>query len=292
MRIGRYVTLKNLRRFLASLSLSSTALFCVPGMAASKPWEHLPELRPDTSMYQHAQVNGVRLAYSEVGQGSPVIVLHGGPANASYLSGQVQVLRAHHRVISIDTRGHGRSTLGETPLGYNVFADDVVALMAHLQIAKADIVGWSDGAITGLDMAMRHPDKVGKVLAFGANVRTSGTYADADSKPAFAAFLARAPEEYRKLSPTPEAFGQLDLELQRMYATQPNWTTEQLNTIKSKVLVVDGEHDEVIRPEHTRDIAQSIPGAKLVFIEDTSHFAFLQAPEAFNKVMLDFLEGA
>ncbi|MFV3370980.1 alpha/beta fold hydrolase [Pseudomonas sp. NY15435] len=268
------------------LALTST----IYANAASAPWENLPELNRDTATYQSADINGVKISFSDVGKGAPVIMLHGGPANSSYLQNQVRALEVKHRVISIDTRGHGRSTLDEKPLSYDLFADDVVSLMSKLGIDKADFVGWSDGGITSLDVAMRYPEKVKKVVAFGANVDTNGVFSDADKKPAFSKFLTRAANEYQRLSPTPDGFEKLNDKLAKMYATQPDWTPKQLSTIEAPVLVIDGDHDEVIRPEHTKLIASSIKKSTLYFIPNTSHFAFIQAPYAFNKVMLDFLD--
>lgn len=259
--------------------------------AADRPWELLPPTPANTATFQTAEINGIQLAYSIAGEGTPLVVLHGGPANSDYLANQVQLLARHYKVISVDTRGHGRSSQGEQPLGYDLFANDVAALMSKLGVAKADFLGWSDGGITALDLAMRYPDKVGRVVAFGANVDTTGAFPDSDKKPAFGEMLKRAPQEYARLSPTPKGFDNLNAQLARMYSTQPDWTPAQLATIKAPVLVLDGDHDEAVRPEHTRYMAKVIPNASLAFIPGTSHFAFLQAPQAFNTLVSDFLKG-
>ena len=143
---------------------------------AAERWEALPPTPAPVAGLQtgHAELNGIRLFYAEIGQGSPVVVLHGGLANSDYLGNQVLALAGHHRVVVVDSRGHGRSTRNDQPFGYDLMTDDVVALLDRLKIQKADIVGWSDGAIIGLDMAMRHPDRVGRIFAFGANTQTSG----------------------------------------------------------------------------------------------------------------------
>jgi pimeloyl-ACP methyl ester carboxylesterase len=97
-----------------------------------------------------------QLHYAIYGQASPVIFLHGGLANTDYWGRQVPAVAAHHTVILMDSRGHGRSTRDAQPYGYDLMADDVVALMDSLKIARADIVGWSDGGILGIDLAIRH----------------------------------------------------------------------------------------------------------------------------------------
>jgi pimeloyl-ACP methyl ester carboxylesterase len=130
-------------------------------------------------------------------------------------------------------------------------ADDVVALMDALKIPKADIVGWSDGAILGLDLAIRHKDRVGKIFAFGANTVPSGVKDDVEKNPTFAAFIARARQEYEKYSATPKEYDAFVEQISKMWASEPNWTDAQLKAITSEVLVVDGDRDEAIKREHT-----------------------------------------
>ena len=106
------------------------------------------------------------------------VLLHGGLANSDYWGNQVAALAPHHRVILVDSRGHGRSTRDARPFSYDLMADDVVGLLDKLKVPRADIVGWSDGAILGLDLAIRHADRVGKVFAFAANTQTAGVKPD------------------------------------------------------------------------------------------------------------------
>ena len=258
---------------------------------AAELWEALPPTPAPVPGLRtgHAELNGIRLFYAEIGQGSPVVVLHGGLANSDYLGNQVLALSGHHRVVVVDSRGHGRSTRNGQPFGYNLMTDDVVALLDRLNIQKADIVGWSDGAIIGLDMAMRHPDRVGRIFAFGANTQTSGLKDGFDKNPVFAAYMMRARQEYAHLSPTPDQYDAFQEQIGKMWEDQPNWTDAQLRTIRSPVLVVDGDHDEGIKREHTEYIAATIPGARLLILPNVSHFAFLQDPGLFNAALLDFL---
>ena len=135
------------------LALSLTAA------KAAERWETLPAtpapIEGETTGY--ADVNGIKLYYAVVGTGSPLVLLHGGLANSDYWGNQVQALAPHHQVILVDSRGHGRSTRANRPYGYDLMADDVVALLDKLNLAKADVVGWSDGGILGIDLALRHP---------------------------------------------------------------------------------------------------------------------------------------
>ena len=137
-------------------------------------WQTLPPAPVAGARTGHAQVNGISLYYAVIGHGTPVVLLHGGLANSDYWGLQVAALAPHHMVILMDSRGHGRSTRDARPYGYDLMADDVIGLLDTLHVAKADVVGWSDGAILGLDLAMRHPDRVGRIFAFAANTQTSG----------------------------------------------------------------------------------------------------------------------
>jgi pimeloyl-ACP methyl ester carboxylesterase len=168
-------------------------------------------------------------------------------------------------------------------------ADDVIALMDSLKISKADIVGWSDGGILGLDLAMRHKDRIGKVFAFAANTVTSGVKEGVERNPTFAAYIERAGREYRTLSATPDDYNAFVEQISRMWAEQPTWSDAQLSAIDTPVLVVDGDHDEAIKREHTEYIAATIPHAGLLILPNVSHFAFLQDPEQFNFAILHFL---
>ena len=152
---------------------------------AAPLWETLPPTPPPVAGEHsgHARVNGISLYYAVIGHGSPVVLLHGGLANSDYWGNQVKVLAPHHTVILMDSRGHGRSTRDARPYGYDLMADDVVGLLDTLHIARADIVGWSDGAIIGLDLAIRHPDRVGKVFSFAANTATSGVQEGVEKNP-------------------------------------------------------------------------------------------------------------
>ena len=237
----------------------------------------------------HIDANGIRIYYAVYGEGPPVILLHGGLANADYWGLQIPALVPRHTVIIVDSRGHGRSTKDLRSLGYDLMADDVMALMNVLGMPKADIVGWSDGAVVALDLAMRHPNRVGKIVAFGVNTKTSGTKHAAILKPSVLAFLRRASREYKCYSSTPQEFGALILQIIRMWASAPEWTDEDLEAIAAPVLVVHGEQDEVIKRAHVEYVAATIPNAKLLMLPDTGHFAFLQNPDVFNRALVRFL---
>ena len=276
-----------MRKFALAALLVALAL----PAAAAELWETLPPTPAPipTERQGEAPVNGIKVHYAIYGQGSPVVFLHGGLANTNYWGNQVLAVAPHHTVILVDSRGHGRSTRDARPYGYDLMADDVVALLDDLKIPKADVVGWSDGAILGLDLALRHKDRVGKVFAFAANTVTSGVKDGVEKNPTFAAYIDRAGHEYGALSATPKDYDAFVEQISRMWAEQPNWTDAELKTIDTPVLVVDGDHDEAIKREHTEYIAATVPRAGLLILPNVSHFAFLQDPKMFNFAILHFL---
>jgi len=254
------------------------------------PWMVLPPTPalPGATRSGFAPVNGVRLWYAEFGQGPPVILLHGGLANSNYWGLQVRALAPTCHVIVVDSRGHGRSSRNAAPIGYDLMASDVLALMDYLHLDKAAIVGWSDGAIIGLEMAIHHPERVSRLYAFAANSNPSGVK-EVSQSPVFTEFTARAATEYARLSPTPGQFKQFVADIEHMWATQPDFTDAQLKGIAVPVWIVDADHDEAIKRENTDLMASLIPGAGELILPQVSHFAFLQDPAMFNQTLLQFL---
>jgi pimeloyl-ACP methyl ester carboxylesterase len=257
---------------------------------AAPRWLNLPPTPtlPKAAQSGFAPVNGIKVWYAMFGRGEPVVLLHGGLANANYWGHQVRALQRHYQVIVMDSRGHGRSSRNQEPYGYDLMASDVVALLDHLKIRKTAVVGWSDGAIIGLDIAMKHPERVSRLFAFAANSDPSGV-ADIASSDVFNAYIARAGGEYKRLSPTPNEYKSFVAEITKMWESQPKWTGSDLAAIKVPTWIVDGDHDEAIKRENTEFMAANIPGAGLLIQPEVSHFSFLQDPEQFSDDVLHFL---
>jgi pimeloyl-ACP methyl ester carboxylesterase len=256
-------------------------------------WMTLPPTPtlPQAAQSGTAPVNGIKIWYATFGlaSGEPVILLHGGLANSNYWGNEVRALQGRYRVIVMDSRGHGRSTRNAEPYGYDLMASDVIGLMDFLHIKKAAIVGWSDGAIIGLDIALHHPERLTKLFAFAANSDPSGV-ADIDKSPVFQAFIARAEKEYEKLSPTPTEYKSFLEQIEEMWTSQPNWTADDLKKIPTPTWIVDADHDEAIKRENTEFMAANIPGAGLLLQPEVSHFSFIQDPDQFSADVLHFLQ--
>ena len=260
----------------------------------ASPWLTLPPTptMPVPTRQGLVPLNGVKVFYAQFGQGPSILLLHGGDANSNYWSHQIVDLSKNFSVTVMDTRGQGRSPLTSDKLGYETFARDVVALMDFLEISRTTIVGWSDGAITGLQLALTQPRRLNGLFAFGANSNLGGLKPGGARSGVFPSYSLRCRKEYSELSPDPGKWGELQRGLAKMWRSEPNFSNALLGTIKLPVVIADGEYDEIIKPEHTRQIAESIKESRLVILKRVSHFAMLQDPPQFNQAVQKFLLGA
>lgn len=234
--------------------------------------------------------DGVTLWFGDFGAGPAVVLAHGGMGNAGNFGHQVPALvAAGYRVIALDSRGQGRSGWDGAPFSYEQFAADALAVLDHLGIAHAAIVGWSDGACTGLALAKAHPERVAGVLFFACNVDATGTW-PFEMTDTIGNCLTRHQKDYAALSPTPDRFDAMSTALQAMQSSQPNYSAADLAGLAVPVTVAIAENDEFIRPEHGRYIAATIPGARVAEMAGVSHFAPVQRPAVFNGVVLGFLQ--
>ncbi|HEY0686270.1 MAG TPA: alpha/beta hydrolase [Steroidobacter sp.] len=244
------------------------------------------------------RVSDIDMWYAVFNKGgeNPVLLIHGGLGSADNWGNQLPALIKSHKVIVADSRGHGRSTRSERRIGYAIMTDDYVALLDRLEIDKVALVGLSDGAIIGLDMAMRYPERLSKLWAFGANYNVAGLRPDApdvDNHPLIGPALRKLRQDYEKLSPTPTDYDSFFKAVNEMWAKEPDYQPEQLARITTPTVIADGEHDEFIKRAHTEELARLVPGAKLVILPDVGHLASWQNPRLFNEEMMRFLgEGA
>ena len=273
------------------------AMISIAGAAAEETpvWKALPTPAalptPDESGL--AAVNDIQMYYAifNKGGGDPILLLHGGLANSDYWGDQVPAFAKDHEVIVADSRGHGRSTRSAEPYSYGLMASDVVALLDTLKVDKVNLVGWSDGGIIGLDIAMNHPERLKKLFAFGANSNVAGLKPTVETDEVFNRYVGIAGGDYAKISPTPTEFDAFVNQIVEMWNTQPDYSAEQLAKITTPTVIADGAYEEAIRPEHTEELAKAIPGARLLILPDVSHFAHWQNPELYNKAVLDFIDG-
>ena len=245
----------------------------------------------ETPAGAYASLHGLRMYYEIHGTGArALLALHGGGGGIEDLDRQIPELAKRYRVIAPEQQGHGRTGDIDRPLSYHAMAEDTLALLDLLRVDRADCFGWSDGGDVCLDLAMHHPDRIGRVVTSGANARPEGTRPDA------IAWARRArgvdlvdPARYARLSPDPpahiEIIGRKVLDL---WTREPQWTDADLATIRAPVLLIAGEHDMTIRA-HTDWMAASIPHAEELIFPGASHHVLREQPAPFNAAVLAFL---
>jgi pimeloyl-ACP methyl ester carboxylesterase len=150
-------------------------------------------------------------------------------------------------------------------------------------------VGWSDGGIIGLDIAMKHPERLTKLFAQAANATVDGVKPDVMENKTFVAYIVRCGADYKKLSKTPDQYDAFVEQISHMWATEPAYSDADLAKITVPTAIVLGDHDEAISREHTDHLAKVIPGAEEIILKNASHFAMLQDPAGYTKAVRDFL---
>lgn len=220
----------------------------------------------------------ILLNYIKCGEGKDLILLHGNGEDMGYFSNQVDFFAKSFTVYAIDTRGHGDSPRGSAPFTLSQFADDLLNFMDRQGIKKAHILGFSDGGNIGLIFALRYPDRVDRLILNGANIFPKGLEEDV---------FAEIKAEYEKLSCATSTQQIRQRELLSLMVNEPNLTALDLKEVKCPTLVIAGTKD-MIKEEHTRLIAESIPSSRLVFIPG-GHFIAASNPKKFNEAVFEFL---
>lgn len=220
--------------------------------------------------------------YIEQGTGAPLLLLHGNGEDGSYFARQFPAFSPYFRVIAPDTRGHGRTPRGEAPFTIGQFAEDLLGLLDRLEIGRAHLLGFSDGGNIALTFALRHPERVDRLVLDGANLDPSGVKRSVQLPIEIGYGIAR------------RFAGKHDgarrkAELLGLMVNEPQIRPEELARITAPTLVVAGERD-MIRESHTRLIARSIPGAQLAILPG-DHFLAARNPGPFNARVLAFLRG-
>jgi pimeloyl-ACP methyl ester carboxylesterase len=230
-----------------------------------------------------AAVNGIEISYLVYGHGPPLLLMHGGGGRALSLPRQIWDFGRSYRVIAPDARSHGASTDPGDTLSYHVMAEDMIALLDHVRVGRADIVGWSDGAIVGLDLALHHPDRVRKLVLFGANFTPDGVNPATLTWLRAASAADSAARAHDSLEPP-----SLAVRLRHLWLTQPHFTPAELRSIRTPTLVAVGDHDWP-SIEHTIELSRAIRGAQLCVIPGSSHAVLRERADIANEIVLQFL---
>ena len=254
---------------------------------------------------QRVNVNGMQMYYEVSGTGDPLVVLHGAYMNIPSMGAIIPRLARTHRVYAVELQGHGRTTDIDRPITYPSLADDVASFMDSVRLPRADVFGYSMGAIVGLQLAIRHPAKVNKLVAASVAYDLEGW------QPAFREFIPQMTvemivtmpfaEDYRKLAPNPEGFPELARKLIALEKEPMAWE-EQVKTIKTPVLIITGDAD-VATLEHSvalfrllgggimGDMGKPLPASRLAVLPATSHTAIITQPDLLHAFIEPFLKG-
>lgn len=246
----------------------------------------------------YADVNGLHMYYEEHGEGSPLVLLHGGMLSIELsFASLIPDLARRHRVIGVELQGHGRTADIDRTITPANLASDVVALLGHLGIDRAHVLGHSMGAGAALELAVSYPDRVRSVVPMSASVRPDGMHEDL-TDPAKQATSTRMPtaqdfadmqRTYARLSPHPERFTEFLTTLSTSAADLRGWSDAQLAGITAPTLLVIGDRD-FTTVEHAAVMLKLIPGAELAVLPDTTHMQVTRRPELLIPMLSRFLD--
>ena len=242
-----------------------------------------PQL-PATTPYSQDISVGDALIHCRIAgrESAPALVwLHGNGEDLHIFDPQIQYFSQHYRVIAIDTRGHGQSTRGTAPFHFYTFAADLIAVFDALQIGQAHIVGFSDGAITAMHLALTAPERILSMVLLGANYNAKGLTCIVRLQILTVyACLSVASLFSAKMRTRKEIWG--------LMVCYPNLTVGEIKRITVPTLIVTGEKDMVSQRQND-EISRAIAGSKRLIIPAGDHFWMLKNPETLNRCVMDFL---
>lgn len=229
----------------------------------------------------YVEIRGFKMYYETYGNGSPLLMIHGNGRSINDFTYQIPYFAKHYKVIVADSRGHGKSIDPGDSLSYEMMADDYNTLLDSLHVDSCYVLGWSDGGINGLLLAIRHPEKVKKLAVTGANLWPDSSAVDVWVYQ----YAVTLVDSIRSLPQTPKTKN--DYKVAYLLANEPHITIEQVHSIHCPTLIMGGDH-EVIRTKHTMLIAESIPNSYLCIVPNSGHSIPIFYHDLFNKMVNDF----
>src|SRR3954464_12371893 len=246
----------------------------------------------------YADVNGVHMYYETYGDGTPLVLLHGGMLSIDLnFAGLIPTLAKKHRVIGVELQGHGRTADTDREITPAALASDVVGLLDHLGIARAHVLGHSMGGAVTMELAVSYPDRVRSVVPISVSVRPDGVHPDLTDPSKFATSpIMPTPEdfaefsaEYKRLSPHPDHFDEFLATLSPSNADLQGGCDDKLAAITAPVLLVQGDRDFTTN-EHAALMQQLIPGSQLAILPNTTHMQVTRRADLLLPILDDFLD--
>jgi pimeloyl-ACP methyl ester carboxylesterase len=244
----------------------------------------------------YADVNGLHLYYETYGSGPPLVLLHGGMLTIDLnFATLIPTLAKTHTLIGVELQGHGRTANIDRPITYPSLASDVVALLDHLGVERATVLGHSMGAGVALELAVGHPDRVSAIVPISASISKDGMHLDLSDPSTFetspimptAQDFAEFKSAYERLSPHPEQFDAFLMSLSGMDRDFTGWTDEQLAGISCPVLIVQGDTDFTLIG-HAGVMLEKIPGSALAVIPATTHMQVTRRDAILLPILAQF----
>ena len=253
----------------------------------------------------YVEVNGIKMHYDEIGNGTPLILLHGGVLDARFnWASYYPVFSQHFRIIAADSRGHGKSDNPTKEFGYKLMCNDIVALIKKLKLDRPFVAGFSDGGQIALEIGINYPDLTRGLIAGGVLAEMSEYYTncvnswgvngpgdfDLDK------FQKKFPEFVPILSKTHssvyggEYWIELFVNISHMWFDPDGFPGDSVSKISVPTLVLHGDRDENIPLDDPLRIYRAIPNAELSIVPNADHMAFASQVEVFSPIMLDFLK--
>ena len=239
------------------------------------------------SVGKYVAINGAKIYYEEYGKGEPLLLIHGNGGDIKSMGNQIDYFKNKYKVIIADNRGQGKSELKTDSLTYTQITKDWEGLVNYLKLDSISIVGWSDGGIVGLEMAISGKSKIKKLVAMGANLRPDSTAVNSWAVKEVLQSKKMINSKIQEKDTT--ANWNLQKQLLGLLGDQPNIPIEDLSKIKAKVLIIAGDED-IIRSKHSLEMYENIPKAQLCIMPGETHFAPASNPELFNEIVNRFLE--
>jgi pimeloyl-ACP methyl ester carboxylesterase len=252
-------------------------------------WKRLGKTRGKSNFFF---TDGVKIYYEDHGAGEAVILLHGIAGFVESFYKITPKLSKSYRVIAMDSRGQGRSLDGGKEISYSAMSKDVIELLNHLGIRKANVVGWSDGGIIALHLAIHNRDRLRAIVAIAANSKVEGLTDYGlnffqNVTPENWSFMSRW--AYKNFAPHPENWPELIYKLKEMILTSPNYSYEDISSIKIPTLLVIGKKDHLVRVEHNSKIMELISGSELIVFKSATHHLPLECPNELVKIIDIFI---
>ena len=226
---------------------------------------------------KYYNIRGFKMYCEVYGKGQPLLIIHGNGGSIANFVNQIPYFSKKYKVIVADSRSQGKSTDKGDSLTYEMMADDYAALLDTMKIDSADVIGWSDGGINGLLLAIRHPEKVKKLAITGANLVPDTTAVPKEVWDMVSPDYYALKEKADKTDVEKNGF-----KLLRLLMEQPHISLAELHTIKCPTLVIGGDHD-VIKPAHTMLIAENISKSYLWILPNSGHSTPVVYKDDFNK---------